>query len=68
VAAADWEAFGSTGLADRLIADGLLVEHEPADPSLAVVPGAVAVIRPRRIGFISCRTSGPSPSSRRRPC
>ena len=53
MAAADWEAFGSTGLADRLIADGLLVEHESVDVSLAAVPGAVAVIQPRRIGFIS---------------
>ena len=53
VAAADWEAFRRSGLADRLVRDGLLVEHEEVDRSLAAVPGAVAVVRPRLVKFIS---------------
>ncbi len=53
VAQADWEAFVRGGLADRLIRDGLLVEHEEVDRSLAALPGAVAVIRPRLVDFVS---------------
>jgi hypothetical protein len=52
-AAADWEALRSTGLRDRLLADGLLINHEEMPLTDAASPGAVAVIRPRLIDFIS---------------
>ncbi len=52
-AAADWEALRSSGLLERLVADGLLVDHEDAPLEVAASPDAVAVIRPRLIGFIS---------------
>ena len=52
-AAADWDAFRSSGLLDRLVADGLMVEHADVDLSLAASPDAVAVIQPRRLDFIS---------------
>ena len=52
-AAADWEAFLSSGLHERLVADGLIVEHDEAALELAAMPGAAAVIRPRAIDFIS---------------
>jgi hypothetical protein len=53
MAAADWEAFGSTGLYDRLVADRLVVEHESADVGLSAAPGAAFVIQPRQLDFIS---------------
>jgi ribosomal protein L11 methylase PrmA len=49
----DWEAFVSSGLADRLIAAGRLIGHEPADLALAATEAARAVIRPEPIEFIS---------------
>jgi hypothetical protein len=52
-AAADWAAFRSTGLYDRLVADGLVVEHEDVSSELAATADAAAVIRPRAIEFIS---------------
>jgi hypothetical protein len=52
-AAADWEAFGSSGLLDRLVADRLLVDHNDAPPELAALPDAVAVLQPRPLDFIS---------------
>ena len=52
-AAADWAAFHSTGLLDRLLADGLLVDHADARLELAALPDAVAVVRPRTLDFIS---------------
>ena len=52
-AAADWEALRSTGLLERLTADGLLVDHEEVSLDAAASPEAVAVIRPRLIDFIS---------------
>ena len=52
-AAADWEAFGSSGLYQRLVADRLIVEHTEAGLELAALPDAAAVIRPRMIEFIS---------------
>jgi hypothetical protein len=52
-AAADWDAFRSSGLYDRLAADRLIVEHTDVELELAARPGAVAVVRPRRIGVIS---------------
>ncbi|HUH16868.1 MAG TPA: SAM-dependent methyltransferase [Methylomirabilota bacterium] len=53
MAAADWQAFLSSGLYQRLAADGLVVEHEEAPMDAAVLPGAAAVIRPRMLDFIS---------------
>ena len=49
----DWSLFSSSGLHAGLIEKGLLVPDEPAELDLAPEPGAVAVIRPREIGFIS---------------
>jgi hypothetical protein len=51
--AADWEASRTSGLLTRLIADRLMVEHADASLELAALPGAVAVIRPRRVDVIS---------------
>ncbi len=53
MAAADWQAFLSSGLYQRLAGDGLVVEHEEAPMDAAALPGAVAVIRPRMLDFIS---------------
>jgi hypothetical protein len=52
MAEADWRAFLDR-LYESLVRDRLVVEHEDADLDAAAVPGAVAVVRPRRIGFIS---------------
>ena len=52
-AAADWEALRSTGLLARLVADRLLIDHEEMPLADAASPGAVAVIRPRLLDFIS---------------
>ena len=52
-AAADFEALRSTGLLQRLIADGLLIEHDEVPLTEAASPEAVAVIRPRAADFIS---------------
>jgi hypothetical protein len=48
-----FDRFRSSGLLDELVAAGLLVRHEEADPSLAAAPGAHAVLRPERIPFVS---------------
>jgi hypothetical protein len=52
-AAGDWEAYRASGLHERLVADRLIVEHEDASLDDAAAPGAVAVIRPRQLSFIS---------------
>ena len=52
-AAADWEALRSTGLLERLVADGLLIDHDEMPLTEAASPEAVAVIRPRLLDFIS---------------
>jgi len=52
-AAADWDAFRSSGLLDRLVADRLLIDHTDAPPDLAALPDAVAVLQPRPLDFIS---------------
>jgi hypothetical protein len=52
-AAGDWEAFARSGLLERLLAARLIVDHTDADIGLAALPGAVAVIRPRPLEFIS---------------
>lgn len=54
MAAADWEAFVRPGgLYEALRADRLIIEHDDAPPEAAALPGAVAVIRPRTLDFIS---------------
>jgi hypothetical protein len=52
-AAADWDAFHTSGLFASLVADGLLVEHAEEPIEAAAGPGAAAVIRPRQLEFIS---------------
>jgi SAM-dependent methyltransferase len=49
----NWATLESSGLAADLISKDLLVSHEPASLDLAPEPGAVAVIAPEEIGFIS---------------
>lgn len=49
----DWHAFESSGLAADLIERRLLVPHQAAGLELAPEEGAVAVIRPEEIGFVS---------------
>jgi hypothetical protein len=51
--AAHFERFIEGGLYDRLVADGLLVPHEEADPSIAATPDAYRVILPEQIPFVS---------------
>jgi ribosomal protein L11 methylase PrmA len=51
--AEDWRAFNASGLYRHLADDRLLVAHEEADPALAATPGAVAVLRPEPISFLS---------------
>ncbi|HET9416244.1 MAG TPA: SAM-dependent methyltransferase [Candidatus Limnocylindria bacterium] len=52
-ASADWAAYHASGLRDRLVADGLVVDHDEVGGELAALPGAVAVIRPRPVEVIS---------------
>ncbi len=49
----DWAAFDSSGLHAALLSKALLIADEPAPLDLAAEAGAVAVIRPEEIGFIS---------------
>jgi SAM-dependent methyltransferase len=49
----DWATFETSGLASELISNALLIPHEAASMELAFEPGAVAVIAPEEIGFIS---------------
>jgi ribosomal protein L11 methylase PrmA len=51
--AAEWDAFTSSGLGDRLIRKGLLIPHEEVGLSMALDERAYRVIRPRRVDFIS---------------
>jgi hypothetical protein len=51
--AEDWHAFNDSGLFRHLADDRLLVAHEEADPALAASPGAIAVLRPEPIAFLS---------------
>jgi hypothetical protein len=50
---ADWHAFEASGLSAELRREGILVDHEGASLDDAAEPGAVAVIRPEPIGFLS---------------
>jgi ribosomal protein L11 methylase PrmA len=52
-AEADWRALHETGLLERLRRDRLIVEHEEAPLDAAAAPGAVAVIRPRKLDLLS---------------
>src|SRR6185503_1071012 len=52
-AIADWAAFLASGLAERLVRDGRLIGHAEASLDLAATPGALAVIRPEPIDFVS---------------
>ena len=52
-AAADWAAFNSTGLYERLAADRLIVDHVEVALELAAEPDSIAVIRPRMVDVIS---------------
>jgi len=49
----DWAAFESSGLHAALVSGGLLVADVPAPLEVAPEPGAVAVIQPAEVGFIS---------------
>lgn len=49
----DWQAFESSGLAADLIERRLLIPHQAAPIELAPEEGAVAVIQPDEVGFIS---------------
>ena len=49
----DWATFDVSGLHSALVKEGVLVADAPASLDLAPEPGAVAVIRPDEIGFIS---------------
>lgn len=51
--AEDWQAFISSGLYAGLADAGLIVEHADAPLESAASTGAVAVIRPRALPFIS---------------
>ncbi|MGZ8562948.1 MAG: SAM-dependent methyltransferase [Candidatus Limnocylindria bacterium] len=49
----EWRAFESSGLAADLVERRLLVPHRAAPIELAPEEGAVAVIQPEEIGFVS---------------
>ena len=49
----EWAAFESSGLHKALVDEGLLVADQPASLELAPEPGAVAVIEPDELEFIS---------------
>ena len=49
----DWRRLHDSGLLSELVDQGMLVAHEPAPLELAPVPGAIAVIKPRPVPFIS---------------
>ena len=49
----DWAAFDSSGLHAALLSRALLIPDEPAPLDHAAEAGALAVIRPEEIGFIS---------------
>jgi hypothetical protein len=49
----EWTAFESSGLHKALIDGGLLIPDRPAALELAPEPGALAVVQPEQVGFIS---------------
>ena len=52
-AAADWQAFTQSGLAEHLTSKRWLIPHEEVSLHLAAEESAIAVIRPEPIRFIS---------------
>ena len=52
-AAADWQAFTQSGLAEFLTSKRWLIPHEEVPLHLAAEESAIAVIRPELVGFIS---------------
>jgi ribosomal protein L11 methylase PrmA len=48
-----FDRFRSSGVEAALVEEGLLVQHEDADASLAAQPGAHLVLRPERVPFVS---------------
>ena len=53
VFADEWAAFESSGLHVTLVREGVLVADRPTPLLLAAEPGALAVIQPDEIGFVS---------------
>jgi hypothetical protein len=51
--AADWDAFGASGLYDDLVAHRLLIPHEPVSAGLAESSDALAVIKPIPVPLIT---------------
>lgn len=49
----DWDHLASCGLLEKLWSQGLLVKTERVDLGLAAVQGAIAVLKPERLPFIS---------------
>jgi ribosomal protein L11 methylase PrmA len=49
----EWAAFRGSGLYDRLVAERLLIAHEAVSLDLRLNDGAIAVIRPEPVPFIS---------------
>src|ERR1051325_11030520 len=50
---AEYDLLMSSGLYDRLVADGDLIAHAEVGAGLASAPGAYTVIRPERVPFVS---------------
>lgn len=48
-----WDSLTQSGLLDRLVADGMLIDAKPADLGLAATPDAVAVLQPERVPLVS---------------
>lgn len=48
-----FDALMTSGLYEKLAAQGLLIPHAAADPGLAPEPDALAVIKPEQLGFVS---------------
>ena len=49
----EYDRLVDSGLLDSLFQDGLLIEHEEADPSLAANADAYRVLKPTRVPFVS---------------
>lgn len=51
--AADWSALKGSGLIEELAGEGLLIPHEEVAFDAAEHPGAIAIIRPEKVPFVS---------------
>ncbi len=51
--AEDWRLLETSGLGAELHAAGLLIPHQVVDEALAAQPGAIAVLRPDLVPFVS---------------